>query len=54
MIASQLIEFICPFYSRRDESAGRQHSQYVPKKLTELNLHQGVESSETPLNHTGT
>lgn len=31
----------------RDESAGRQHSQYIPKKLNELNLNQGIESTES-------
>lgn len=38
----------------RDESAGRQHSQYIPKKLNELNLYQGTEVTETvPSNHVG-
>lgn len=39
---------------RRDESAGRQHSQYIPKKLNELNLNQGTEPTEgSPSNHIG-
>lgn len=38
----------------RDESAGRQHSQYIPKKLNELNLYQGIEAVETvSSNHVG-
>lgn len=37
----------------RDESAGRQHSQYVPKKLHELNIgHHGGEDTERA-NHAG-
>lgn len=37
----------------RDESAGRQHSQYVPKKLHELNIsQQGGEDAERS-NHVG-
>lgn len=42
------------FISRRDESAGRQHSQYIPKKLNELNLNQGIETTDsTSSNHIG-
>lgn len=38
----------------RDESAGRQHSQYIPKKLNELNLYEGTEATEAvPSNHVG-
>ena len=35
----------------RDESAGRQHSQYVPKKLKELNLGQSSQGETTSTNH---
>lgn len=31
----------------RDESAGRQHSQYIPKKLNELNLNQSIDGTES-------
>lgn len=37
----------------RDESAGRQHSQYIPKKLKELNLGQSSTGEGESANHIG-